>query len=176
MKFLLPLFALSFAGELLAPIFLPTIRLLGFLPFILFSLARLSLPKALWASALAGLTLDLYSFGSPLGFFALNYTLTSLILFRYKKFFSEEKLFAFTLYGVLFSFVSTLFHFCLYAIIDIHLKLSFFTLLTDLICMPLLDGIYTFVWALLPLLLYKYLYKERSKIGKFFHELSRIAR
>jgi len=173
MKFFIALFCLSFAGMLISLEITPAIRLLGFLPFILFALMRLKLPAALWCSAFAGLTLDLYTFGSPLGFFALNYSLTSLILFRYKKFFSEEKLFPFALYGVAFSFVSTLIHFFLYAIIDVHLKLSFLTLATDLICMPLLDGIYTIVWALLPLLLYKYV---KPKLGPLLHELSRITR
>jgi hypothetical protein len=167
---------------LFAPILFPMIRLIGFLPFLLFAISRLRLPSVLWCSAIAGVTLDLYSFGAPLGFFALNYSLTSLILFRYKKFFSEENLWAFTLYALLFSFVSTLIHFFLYAIIDVHLKLSFLSLMTDLICMPLIDGLYTFVWALLPLLLYKYLTEPsrilfyKTKLGILLHELSRITR
>lgn len=173
MKFFIALFCLSFLGMLASLEVVPTIRLLGFLPFLLFSLTRLSLPAALLCSATAGLTLDLYTFGSPLGFFALNYSLTSLILFRYKKFFSEEKLFPFALYGVAFSFTSTLIHFFLYAIIDVHLKLSFLTLVTDLICMPLLDGVYTIIWVLLPLLLYKHM---KPKLGPLLHELSRITR
>ena len=173
MNSFIPLFCASFAGELFSLHFIPVIKLFGFLPFILLAIARLSLPKALWCSAAAGFVIDLYSFGPPLGFFALNYSLSTLALFRYKKFFSEENLFAFTLYGVLLSCVSTLIHFCLYAIIDVHLKLSPLTLLTDLICMPLLDGIYTLIWVLLPLLLYKHV---KPKLGPFLHELSRITR
>ncbi len=182
MKFFIILFGLSFAGELIVPCFLPSIRILGLLPFLLFALSRFSLPRVLWLSALAGLAVDLHSFGPPLGFFAFNYSLSSLILFRYKKFFSEENLFSFVLYGILFSFVSTFIHFFLYAIQDIHLKPSSLTLATDLICMPLIDGIYTLVWALLPLLLYKYLTEPsrmhfyKTKLGILIHELSRITR
>ena len=182
MKFFIVLFFACLTGELLAPYFLPIVRILGFLPFLLFALSRLSLPKVLWCSTLAGLTIDLYSFGPPLGFFALNYSLSSMILFRYKKFFSEEKLFSFVLYGILFSFTSTFIHFLLYAIIDTHLKLSLLSLATDLICMPVIDGLYTLVWALLPILLYKYLTEPsrilyyKAKLGILVHELSRITR
>ena len=182
MKFFIVLFSLCFAGELLAPQIVPSIKIFGFLPFILFSLSRLSLPKALWFSALAGLIVDLYSFGPPIGFLSLNYTLSSIFLFRYRKFFSEENLFSFALYGVLLSFISTFIHFSLYAIIDTRLKLSLFTLGTDLICMPIIDGIYTFIWVLLPLLLYKYITEPsrmhfyKTKLGILLHELSRITR
>ncbi len=182
MKFFITLFLLSFTGEIALPYLFPTIRILGFLPLLVFALSRLSLPKALSWSMFAGLIVDLYAFGPPLGFFALNYTLTSLILYRYRKFFSEEKLFSFTLYAAIISITSTLIHFFLYAIIDIHLKLSLFTLATDLICMPIVDGLYTLVWALLPLMLYNYLTEPsrllfyKKKLGTFIHELSRITR
>lgn len=182
MKFFIVLFFFCFAGELLAPFLIPTIRILGFLPLLLFALSRLSLPKVLWISLIAGLTVDLYSSGPPLGFFAINYSLSSIILFRYKKFFSEENFFAFTLFGLLFSFTSTLIHFFLYAIFDTHLKISPLTLATDLICMPIIDGAYTLLWALFPFLLYKYITEQgrmhyfKSKLGLLIHELSRITR
>ncbi len=180
MKFFITLFSLSFAGQFFLPLFFPSAKILGFLPYIIFAISRLSLPKALWCSALCGLLIDLTSFGPPLGFFAINYSLSTLILFRYKKFFSEENLLSFALYAIIFSLVSTLIHFSLYAIVDTHLKLSLLTLATDLICMPLIDGAYTLLWALLPLLLYKYLTEPsrllyyKTKLGVLIHGLSRI--
>jgi len=143
----------------------PMIRLLGFLPFLLLSLLRLPLPKALWASAAAGFTLDLYTSGTPLGLFALNYALTTLVLFRYKKFFSEETIFPLTLYAIAFSSLSTLIHFCLNPFPP-----AILSLFTDLICMPIADGIYTLTWGLLPLTLYKQLKPVVQR------ELSRITR
>jgi hypothetical protein len=180
MKFFIFLFFLSLGGELLAPILLPSIRILGFVPLILFSLSRLSLPKTLWISFLAGLTVDLYAKSTPLGFFALNYTCTTLFLVKYKKFFSEEKTLSFAFYGSFFSFISTLLHFFLYPLLGIHMKLTFFTIITDLICMPLIDGVYTLVCGLLPYLLYKYLtdakriHFYKTKLGLLTNGLSRI--
>ena len=182
MKFYLFLFLLSLSGELIMPHIFPTIRILGFLPLIIFAIARLSLPKALWWSMFAGLAVDLYSFGTPLGFFSTNYTLSTLIIYKYKKFFSEEKLLSYALFGSLFGALSTLLHFVLYSLIDIHLKPSLFTFATDLICMPIIDGVYILVWALLPLMLYKYLVEPKrvlfykNKLGRLLHELSRITR
>jgi hypothetical protein len=182
MKFFIALFSLSLAGQFLIPLFLPQLKILGFLPYIIFAISRLSLPKVLWCSSLSGLIIDLYSFGPPLGFFAINYALASLILFQYKKFFSEENLPSFVLLATLFSFLSTLIHFFLYGVIDTHLKLSFLTLGTDLICMPLIDGAYTLVWALFPLLLYKYLTEPsrmlyyKTKLELIINGLSRITR
>ncbi len=176
----IPLFFLCFIGEICTPMIFPTIRILGFLPFILFAIIRLSLPTALWCSALAGVVIDLYSHGPPLGFFALNYSLSTLIIYRYRKFFSEEKSFPFALLGVLFSFTSTLIHFLLYSLFDTRLKLSPQTFLTDLFCMPIVDGIYTLTWILLPFLAIKYLTEPKrinlykQKLGMVLNELSRI--
>lgn len=180
MKLCLFLFFLSLSGELIAPILFPQIRILGFIPVILFGLSRLSLPKAIWISFIAGLTVDLYAKSTPLGFFALNYTLSTLFLYRYKKFFSEEKPISFLFYASFFSFVSTLLHFFLYPFLGVSIKLSFISFLTDLICMPLVDGVYTLVWAILPTLLYKYLTDPKqvqfykTKLGLFTNGLSRI--
>ena len=143
----------------------PMVRLLGFLPFLLLSLMRLSLPKALWASAAAGFALDLYTSQTPLGLYALNYSLTTLILFRYKKFFSEDKIFPLMLYAITFSSLSTLIHFCINPFPP-----SLLSLVTDLIFMPIADGIYTLTWVLLPLTLYKQLKPVVQR------ELSRITR
>ncbi len=180
MKFFIVLFFLSLGGELLAPFLFPQIRIIGFIPLILFALSRLSLPKILWLSFLAGFTVDLYARNTPLGFFALNYTCTSLFLAKYKKFFSEEKTLSFLFYGCFFSFISTGLHFFLYPLLGVHLKLTFFTIIADFICMPLVDGAYTLVWAILPYLLYKYLtdakrvHFYKTKLGLFANGLSRI--
>jgi hypothetical protein len=81
MKFYLFLFFLSLSGELLAPILFPQIRILGFMPIILFALSRLSLPKTVWVAFIAGLTVDVYAKTTPLGFFALNYIISVLLCF-----------------------------------------------------------------------------------------------
>jgi len=180
LTFYIPLFVFCFIGEICTPMLFPTVRIFGFLPFILFAVAELPLPKSLWCAAFSGLIMDLYSEGPPLGFFALNYSISTLIIYRYRKFFSKEKPFPFALLGVLFSFTSTLIHFFLYALFDSHLKISPHTFLTDLICMPIVDGAYSLIWILLPLIAIKYLTEPKrinlykQKLGMVLNELSRI--
>lgn len=151
---LLP-FTLCLIVLLVFPSLAPQCRLLAFGPFITFSMAHERLPTALWYSLIAGLVVDLYSNGAPVGFFALNYTLTTAIVYRHKVFFPFEKGHIFSIYTVLYSFVSTILHFVLFALVEMHLKLHFFTLLTDLFLMPILDGVYAFAWVFFPLKVYE---------------------
>ncbi len=150
-----PPFVLSFLMFLIFPSLIPQIRLLAFVPFLTFVLAMGSLPFALWLSFIAGLIVDLYSNSAPFGFFALNYTLTSIASFRYRVFFPTEKVHIFSLYAALYSFVSTALHFFLFAIVEMHIKLHFFSLITDLFLMPILDGVYALAWVFFPMQLYK---------------------
>ena len=123
---------------------------MAFLPLLVFSSLRLSLVRALWYSAGCGFLIDLYTYASPFGFFALNYVLTTLLLHRIKKFFSEENLPPLLLFAAAFSFTSSALHTLLYPLLDSHLHLTVWTLFTDLICMPLLDTFY-FGLVLLPI-------------------------
>jgi len=155
LKKALPPFVLSFIVLLIFPSLVPQIRLFAFVPFITFVLARNRLPLCLWLSLFAGLIVDLYSNSSPLGFFALNYTLTSVVVYRYRSYFPEEKVHIFALYSVLYSFISTMLHFVLYALIEMHIKIHLFSLITDLFLLPILDGVYALVWVFFPLKVYE---------------------
>lgn len=150
-----PPFFLSFLGLLLFPAFLPSIRLLTFAPFLTLVIVHQALPFSLWSSLIAGLLVDLYSNGAPIGFFALNYTLTTTIVYRYRCFFSPEKIWVFSLYALLYSLVSTLLHFVLYALIEMEIKLHFYSLLTDLFLMPIADTLYSLAWVFIPLYVYE---------------------
>lgn len=150
-------FLLTLLGTYFLPNMIPSLRFVTFAPLITLGFSRLSLPASLFIAVFAGLFLDLYSPTLPLGFFALNYMLTTLLLYRYRKYFLEEKPHIFALYSTLFSFFSTALHFFLYALIDIHIKLRWQTIFTDFTIMPLLDGLYSFIFVLLPLKIYKHL-------------------
>ena len=149
-----PSFVISLLVLLIFPSFAPQIRLLAFVPFLTFVIANNRLPGALWLSLIAGLVVDLYSNIAPLGFFALNYTLTSVVVYRYRSYFSQEKAHIFSLYSLLYSLISTALHFVLYALIEMHIKLHLFSIITDLILMPILDGVYALVLVFFPLKVY----------------------
>jgi hypothetical protein len=182
MPIFLLLFLLSFTLQILIPSNFPPVKILGFLPLITISILKLTKPKSAWISFFSGLGLDLLSMNTPLGFFALNYTLSTLFLQRYRKLFSEENLFSLGLLAYTFSFISTLIHIVLYTFIDLHLKASIFTYLTDLLLMPFIDTLYAFIFGIIPFKLY--LFALEKKLFKLFklkirwaiYELSRITR
>ncbi len=163
-------FGLSFLVLLIFPSFIPQIRLLAFVPLLTFVCAHYPFAGTLWLSMFSGLVVDLYSKSAPMGFFALNYTLTTIIVFRYRTYFSFEKIHVFSLYAVLYSFVSTLLHFVLYGLIEMHFKLHFFSIITDLILMPILDGVYSLSLVFFPMKIYEKMTKPKwlRKIRRVF--------
>lgn len=168
-------FAICFLATLLFPIFIPSCRILAFAPLITLIISRYSLAITLWSSLTFGFIIDSLSFSTPFGFFALNYCLSSLLIYRYRKYFLEEKVLIFALYSTLFSFVSTFIIFILFALIEIQLKLNIFILFSDLILMPIVDGIYSFLCVLFPMAIYRYILqpKKRLQIKVYYWKLRR---
>ena len=151
LKKIAPSFVISYLSLLLFPSFFPQMRLLAFAPFLTYTAAHCTLPITLWLSMLSGLIVDLYSKSSPMGFFALNHTLTTVIIYRYRSYFTFEKIPIFSLFTTLFSFISTLVHFLLFALIEMQFKLHIFSILTDLLLMPIIDGVYSLVLVFFPI-------------------------
>jgi len=157
LRTLLAPFCVCFLAMIFFPLFFPSIRILSFAPLITLIISRLSRPIALWLATLSGVIIDLYSIATPFGFFALNYCIATLLIYQYRKYFLEEKIHIFALYSILFSFVSTFIGFILFAVIEVQLKLNIFTLFSDLILMPIFDGVYAYIVVLFPISAYKYL-------------------
>lgn len=157
-------FSICLLSTLFIPLFFPSLRLVAFAPLITLIISRFSLPISLWLSTLLGLIIDCLSLSTPLGLFAISHCLSTLLIYRYRKYFLEEKVFIFALYSTLFSFVSTLIIFILFALIEIRLKLNFFILFSDLILMPIIDGVYACVFVLLPMSFYQLMTKPRRML------------
>ena len=157
LKTLLIPFLLCYFGELYLPIIIPNVRFIPYAPLITIIISRFNRAEAIWLAALVGLMIDLYSKGAMLGVFSLNYCISTIIIYRYRKFFSEEKIHIYALYTTLFSVISTAIHFFLFALVETPLKLTFFTIFTDLILMPIFDGVYALVFILTPVTTIKYL-------------------
>lgn len=155
----IPPFLLCLVGHLLLPLLFPYMRFMAFAPCITLIISWVSLPYALWCSAFIGLLLDLYASRSPLGFFGLIYALTTLIVYRFRKYFLEEKLYIFAVFSVLYSFVGTVIHFFIYAPVRVHML----TICTDILLMPILDGVYALSWVLFPLAAYKFIKKQYTR-------------
>jgi rod shape-determining protein MreD len=134
-------------------------KLFAFAPFLAIVYNRTELQKALWIAALCGAFIDLLSSEFVLGLHAVCYSLTTLMLFKQKKHFFEDKPLALSLFTALISMVATGMQLLLISIFDRALPLSVKLLMTDFLLMPLLDGVYAFFWFSCPMMLYLHIKK-----------------
>lgn len=155
-------FLLCYLYMVFLPSLTPYVKVLYFCPFVVLLFVGTTFSTSLWFSALAALFVDLHASSTPLGFTCLNYILTTLLVYRFRVYFLEEKIHVFSLYATLFSLCSTFIHFFLYALIDMRLKIHFFTFLTDLLVMPIVDGIYFLLCFLYPLAVIDYLLQPKT--------------
>lgn len=147
-------FSFAFVFAICGTVFLPQVHLLAFSPFLAILYNKTSVVKSLWLASLCGLILDVLSSEFRLGIHALNYCLTTLLLYRQKRHFVEDKSLALSLFTILISVVSTLMQFFLISIFDRALPLSWKLILTDFIIMPFADAVYAFLLFTYPMKLF----------------------
>lgn len=158
-------FILSFLLSLFGPVLFPSFKLFYFAPFLCTCFYHKSYSSTLWISLCCGLILDLLSAPLRFGLYALNYTLTSGLLYSKKQHFFEDELSTLPILTFLFSVLSTLIQVGLLYIFDASLRLSWNWVSTDLLIMPSLDGVYAFICFNLPILLFG---KTRRKGKDYF--------
>lgn len=168
-------FLLSIIALIAQMVLIPQIALLPFCPFLSFMILRTSSTRALWLSCICGVLMDLVS-SDPMGVHALGYTLSASILFRFKKHFLYEEPFHLSLFSALFSFTSTFLTLLLLFLFDRRVEIQGRWVLTDFIGMPLIDGLFAFVWFAAPLSLFSKLKKmwdlfwlRRKTISRISH-------
>ena len=151
---LIPFF-LSLFYAILGTVLFPSLRLIAFAPFLSLAFMRTSLISSLWLAFLSGLIIDLLSAELRFGTYALNYSLTTLILYNQKRHFFEDKPLSLSLFTLFFSLISTLLQLLLFKEVTFTWKLA----LTDLFVMPLCDALYALFWFTIPLKIIAYLKK-----------------
>ncbi|MBS0615511.1 MAG: hypothetical protein JSR58_03045 [Verrucomicrobia bacterium] len=151
-------FLLALIMTLVSTAIFPSLKLMTFAPFFALSFYRVSFPKALWIAFGCGLLLDLLSSELRFGLQALACTVISSIFYTQKRHFFEDKPLAFSAFSALISLALTIFLLFL-----TYLPFQVGTLLTNLIFMPVLDGLYAFLWFTCPLKLYTYIQKTGWK-------------
>lgn len=129
---------------------MPNLRLTFFAPFLILMIYRKSIVPSLWIAFLCGLFLDLLATGMRLGLFALNYTLTILLLFQFKRYFFADRLSTLPLMTYFFAMTSTTLQALLQAIFERGNLLSWHWIITDLIALPLCDALFCFCFFALP--------------------------
>ncbi|MBS0629033.1 MAG: hypothetical protein JSS30_02270 [Verrucomicrobia bacterium] len=144
--FFLALLALVFGASVF-----PSTRLITFSPFLAIVFLRKPFLPSLWIGALCGLLVDLFTVDIRFGVFALCSVGTTALTFQLKRYFYEDNLFSIPLYTAAISAVfSTLQFVLLRHLVTFNLQL----LLSTLLIMPLVDGLYGFVWFTCPRMVY----------------------
>lgn len=170
---LLFLFVYSIFLSILAPIYSPKVLIAVFAPFLTIIYAKSTYAKALWISFIVGLYFDLLASKLPLGFYSLSYCLTTTIVYRYRIFFSIEKWWIFPLYSAIFSFCSSLIQMVLLTIFQANVPISILMIFSDLILLPLIDGLFALCFFNIPIALFIYL-TNPSQIIYFKNTIARI--
>ena len=127
------------------------IKFIYFAPFIVFLFYRFSFITVLWIAVLLGFFQDLFS-SSFFGISAISYLLSTIILYREKRFFNDKPV-NLSLFTIIFSLIYSIFNPLLFFIFDKKINLSIKWLAADLVIFPLLDGIYAFILFAMPILL-----------------------
>lgn len=139
--------------------FLTGVGILAFAPFLAIVYNRQAFIPSLWTAALTGLIVDLLSASLPFGIHALNYTLTTALLYRYRHYFVDKPI-GLALFTGVFSLLSTTFRCLLLLLFGSDLPLNPLGLATDFLLMPLLDGLYALLCFSFSILLYQFLRKQ----------------
>jgi rod shape-determining protein MreD len=166
-------FALALFATLFGSILFPFFTLTTFAPFLALVYYRTSLLKALWVSFGCGSIMDCLSSEFHFGIYALSYTATTLLLFGQKRHFFEDKSVAFSLFTALISAVLASLELTLAHLFDRGLPFTFSSVFTDLFLLPIIDGLYGFLWFTCPGRLYIYIKKtgwKRLSKGKTHEE------
>ncbi|MBY0528712.1 MAG: hypothetical protein K2P51_00810 [Rhabdochlamydiaceae bacterium] len=138
-------FFLSLFFTAFGTVFFPQIRLIAFAPFLALLYSRAPFLFSLWISAIAGLCIDLFGSQSRFGLYALNYCLTTFILYKHKRHFFEDKPIALSCFTAIISSLSTLLQLCLSSIFDQAIPFSWKFVSFDLLMMPCIDALFAYV-------------------------------
>lgn len=156
------LFFLLFSSTLF-----PYVKLSPFSIFLAFLYHRYPLEKCLWISALCGLTIDLFSADTRLGTQAFALSLTTLLLYRQKHHFFEDKPLVLALFAFPISVLWTALQWLIVPLSGIPFSFSPALFITDLFVMPLFDTLYALLFFCFPLLFFLYVKKVGWK-GCFY--------
>ena len=171
-KKLFPFFLISLFFTLLATSLFPYVKWLSFAPFLVITYSSRPLIPSLWIAAFSGLIMDILSQDNPFGLHCLNYVLTTLLIHRYRHYFVDRAI-GLASYTFLFSSISTLIQFLGHCFFASPIPITLIGCITDFICLPLLDALYSFIWFSCPLFMYNLIKKYWIRFLFFRKEFRR---
>ena len=148
------LFFITLALTLFMPVLMPGLNLIFFAPFLIVSYYQKSLLTCLWYALGCGLVLDLLCAEERIGFFALSFCLTTVVLYRQQQYFFADNASTLPIMTFFFSFLSTAVHAVLAYVLAKASSFSMEWVVTDLILMSAADALYALgVFVILPKLI-----------------------
>lgn len=135
----------------LFPLLTPLTSLNFFAPYLVLLLYKKRKSQALTQAFLCGCILDLISSSTSIGFWPLNFILTLLLLGKLKHHFFVEKLLTLPILSFLFSGISTILFFLITNIFCTKSHLTLNWMMTDLVLLPSLDGLYALFLFSIPI-------------------------
>ncbi len=143
-------FFTALASLLLLPIYLPWAKLTFFAPFLVIAYYKTNFPKSFLLAFGCGTFLDFISNNQHFGIYALNYCLTTVLLYSQKRHFFRDKPLTIPIMTLIFAFLSTCIQIPLLYSFEKGFLLSWQWVGTDLLLMPVCDALYAYLLFTLP--------------------------
>ena len=109
--------------------------------------------KTMAASCAIGIFIDLFA-DTPLGLYAVSYTLTAALLSRFRNHFLYERPLHLSLFTLFFSLIASFLQLFFFFLFDRRISIGGQWILLDRLGSSLFDGIYALVWHSGPLFLW----------------------
>lgn len=144
------------------PVLFPNWRLTAFAPLLVILYYQKSYLTCLWCSILCGALIDLLSAHTQFGLNAVNYGLTTFLLYDQRRNFFADSISTLPIMTFFFASISTFFQFALIYTFERENVFSWNWILTDLIYMPAIDSAFATCCFILPSLFFG----KRQRRGK----------
>ena len=150
------LFLLTLLPALTFPILFPRLHLTFFAPFLVFLYYRTPKISCLWAAFWCGFIMDLLSAQVHMGVHALNYCLTTWILYERRRMFFEDSFISVPIMTALFAMITTIIQMMLMKFFgDAAPAVSPSWVFVDVLLMSVVDAIYALVCFSVPLFIFR---------------------
>ncbi len=146
-------FFLAIVAAIWCSAIFPKLNIIAFAPLLVIFYLYTPFFVSIWVAMICGVFIDLIS-STPFGLNSLNYAITTFLVFRYRRFFNDKPL-NISIYTALTSCVISLISIILLALISKGISICLLSIITDIIIMPIVDGIYAFIWFAIPLKIYE---------------------
>ena len=144
------LFLTGLCLTLFAPVIWPSMHLAFFIPFIVTAYYQKSHISCLWMSLICGVILDILFFSNRMGLWGVSYSLTTLMLYKYRMHFFGDRQSTLPIMTFFFALVSTAFFWSLSYVFEKSYVFSGLPFMKELFVLPVLNVAYAYLVFLLP--------------------------